>query len=554
MLQDPIAGKGNANILPALKVPEFGEIAQMQSANNQLALNAAKLAADQKAKADALALAQAKAQKEAADKAKADRDKQDVAMYSLLATKPLFQLPVAQQYFADRHNQLENEARDYLDKGGTIYDKEFLPIRKKIQEYEADYLSEHENAKALTTKQETYNKNPMGFNEYDPVKDYSQNYVTHIEKKKKGEMSQFFLTSLEEYVPPTSEDVLSKRLLTDVQYGEVEKTDTKHGKAFGSNIIYPTSKISTPVAGSEGYVKDKVNYLQNTQNLTKEEIADKKGLEIMAGQYGALNQDGTIDADKFAAEIVRRKKPATTYGERTANIDKPSGGEGNGKESTGLYTNKNGYFTWGNRKDAPQINFQRENLLTPTAQVATIKKALENPKLAKSQRDYYEAQLKVGKQLNNFPVVASIKLPGNASIADAPADAFRILTNGREVKPTPEQLVKLRSKLVQTPKVIKYAASKNGNWVSQQDWGEGNNELNSPNVDGFTGRIVTTTDDGEIVTINPIALGIEEKDYPQGFDQNFIANQYGQQVQQPQPPQNKTAPKKGKLSNNNEPE
>lgn len=212
-LPDPIAGKGYANILPALKVPEFGEIASMQTANNQLALNAAKLAADQKAKADALALAQAKAQKEAADRAKADRNKQDVALYSLLATKPLFQLPVAQEYFADRHYQIEIEARGYLDKGGTIYDKEFLPIKKKLQEYEADYLAEHENAKALTTKQETYNKNPMGFNEYDPVKDYSQNYVTHIEKKKKGKCLNFSQQALNNTYPQQAKRCFQKGFL-----------------------------------------------------------------------------------------------------------------------------------------------------------------------------------------------------------------------------------------------------------------------------------------------------------------------------------------------------
>jgi len=179
MLQDPIAGKGNANILPALKVPEFGEIPQMESANNQLALNAAKLAADQKAKADALAAAKVKAEKEAQDAAKKAEAKQQADAWTLLKPEDSPLIGDAPKWAAEAYDKMVKEAQGLMAQGVDLnsFDPKAVAFRSgTLQNYHVNYKRHSEVAKALAEKQKKWNENPDGFEPFSLADELGSKY------------------------------------------------------------------------------------------------------------------------------------------------------------------------------------------------------------------------------------------------------------------------------------------------------------------------------------------------------------------------------------------
>jgi len=324
-LPDPIGGKGYANVLPPMNIPKFDNIAALQGQTNSLALQAAKLGADQKAKADALAQEKAKLDKAAADKAAADKANQTVNMFKVLEQTPLSLLPSAQEWSAQEVARINKMGQELLNKGIDINSPEAAQYRQEAQMYHAAYLQEHENAKAFYEKKKVYDTDPFKFDQYNAVEDVA-GYDAWVKGGRKG---QFLFKGLS----PRIEELDSKKYhdYTGSLIPRDKTTDIafNKGKQVGTERYYP--KTTEEAARTYAPLINEINRLQESQQeLTYEDKQRLKSHKMEAERLGALEPDGKINPTLFAQKYDETYKPGVVKDFETQTVWKPESGDGGG--------------------------------------------------------------------------------------------------------------------------------------------------------------------------------------------------------------------------------
>jgi len=328
-LPDPIAGKGYANILPALRVPEFGEIASMQTANNQLALNAAKLAADQKAKADALAAAKVKAEKEAQDAAKKAEAKKQADAWTLIAPENSPLIGDAPKWAAEAYDKMVKEAQGLMAQGIDLnsFDPKAVAFRSgTLQNYHVNYKRHSEVAKALAEKQKKWNENPDGFEPFSladelgskyNVTGWDKDYYTPSLLPKVGVATPAEIAAYEKQMFGESASRVSRSKKPigydadgDVIYSETESYEARPFEAtaedVNKNLRYSTDTKQKQLynfyynqAKAQGMVDENDNILPQFLQKREETTREKGGVKPVTVQIQKEKVSGSGDNTNF---------------------------------------------------------------------------------------------------------------------------------------------------------------------------------------------------------------------------------------------------------------
>jgi len=397
-LPDPIGGKGYANILSPINIPKFDNIAAMQADNDKFALNAAKLAADQRAKAAELAQKQAQLDAKAKDNAAKEKAKTDANMWLLLKDNDAPLIGDAQHWAAIEHQKLVDMGSDIQRRGIDLngFSPEVQQFRRDIDKYHVNYKRHSDVAKGMIEKQKLYNSNVNGFNQYDMSEDVGKYSGTGAWDK------DYYLSNLSPIIEDMSEEDRAKRdniLLGDV--GTNTEVANK-GKRINSTTTKFDETTSSIARNTDSFIA--------AGKAIEEEIANGKETPDMMSWYNPM----------------KREAKQLGFTDAHGNID----WVGYGQKREKLLS------------DAPKVkDIMIHNAVPPKAPNSNnytwSGNGFTNGKINITHTGNHIGGLKEGEYI---PIAGSVSLPNTFSMDDVPVSSIIDITNGRAKNISQEQL------------------------------------------------------------------------------------------------------------------
>lgn len=317
-LGDPLGERGKAVVIPPIKIPSFDNVIKMQGDNNALMLQAAKYHQEQQQKEAALQLQRDKMAQAAAQKAAADKAKQQAEIFKVLTpeTDPL--MGDAPKWAAEAYGGLLKEAQELYDRGIDInsFDPEAVAFRSgSLLNYHTNYKRHAEIAKSFIEKQKVWQGKPLEFDAYSLANDDILPY------NKSGWGGEYYPKSLTPFIAPMKDADFFKGTDEYLTFDEQEVLNKGGIKSIMGDVYIPKTTKSVPRDLIP--LVSNVDYFQDNPDLSPDEKAYKKRLDREAKTLGAFDEaTGKIDAELFAQKYAENRRPATKTDYVHQNIEK----------------------------------------------------------------------------------------------------------------------------------------------------------------------------------------------------------------------------------------